>query len=231
MFYFRWIMMVGLSFVLANVKAQEAIQSKLALVEGVISDLNYAVKAGEIIVFENVINKIISETLSNGKGEFFIGLPYAQSYLIKIKGFSEDEVYGEFDIPALAKEQAGLTFKVDIQFEPERMFILKNVKFDTGKASLKEESYIELNLLLEFMQLKKSIMVEIAGHTDNVGEVNDNLILSQNRAESVRGFLISKGIDPKRIAAKGFGESSPTTTNDTVEGRSENRRTVVRILK
>lgn len=79
------------------------------------------------------------------------------------------------------------------------------------------------------MKWKEDSKIEIAGHTDNVGNDNDNMILSQKRAETVKTWLVKKGIQPQRIIAKGYGASQPVADNST-EGRQQNRRTEVRIL-
>jgi OmpA-OmpF porin, OOP family len=75
-----------------------------------------------------------------------------------------------------------------------------------------------------------SLFASIEGHTDNTqGKTTNNLSLSQNRAESVRAYLIAHGIDASRINAQGFGDTQPISTNETAIGRSQNRRTVVKI--
>ncbi len=210
--------------------AQENKVSKAALIEGVITDFDKHIKVGEIVVFENTKTKKAVEVVSDDKGSFSVELPYSQNYLIKIKGFNKEQDYTEFSIPALGADQTGLFFNIDIMIELPKTFTLDKVYFDTGKASLKQESYEELNKLLDFMKTRKLTVIEIAGHTDNVGEDSDNLILSQQRADAVRSFLVSKGIDAKRVTAKGYGESQPVSTNETVEGKQKNRRTEVRII-
>ena len=80
------------------------------------------------------------------------------------------------------------------------------------------------------MTLKKAAHIQLEGHTDNVGDDKANQVLSQKRAESVRRYLIKKGIGPKRIQAVGYGESKPIASNDTDKGRQTNRRTVVTII-
>ena len=78
--------------------------------------------------------------------------------------------------------------------------------------------------LAHYLRPKSSMQIEIHGHTDNVGDSEKNLILSQNRAESVMNFLISSGISDKRLSAKGFGQTKPNKSNTTEAGRSFNRR-------
>jgi outer membrane protein OmpA-like peptidoglycan-associated protein len=104
--------------------------------------------------------------------------------------------------------------------------ILRNIYFDTGKASLKSESYEELNKLERMLRENPEYHIEIAGHTDKVGTADYNKKLSQQRANSVIKFLINKGIESNRLTAVGYGEEKPLATNDDErEGREINRRT------
>ena len=229
--YIRLTLIIALYLVLNFSKAQDSIQHKSALIEGIISDFDQNVQVGEVILFENTSSKDVYQTVSNDSGAFHISLAYEQTYLIKIKGFSNDQNYAELSIPALEKGQSSLVYQVDIHFEPPKLFTLDRVHFESGKSSLTKDSYAEMKELLEFMKLKKLVVIEIAGHTDNVGQPEDNLLLSQQRAESVRSYLITNGIEPVRVIAKGYGESQPTATNDTEAGRQINRRTEIRIIK
>ncbi len=74
-------------------------------------------------------------------------------------------------------------------------------------------------------------MIEVGGYTDNVGTDADNLKLSQARAESVRNYLVKKGIAGDRVQAKGYGSADPVASNDTPDGKQQNRRTEIHILK
>jgi outer membrane protein OmpA-like peptidoglycan-associated protein/Tol biopolymer transport system component len=108
--------------------------------------------------------------------------------------------------------------------------ILRNIYFDFGKSTFRTESYGELNKLEAMMKQNESVAVEIAGHTDNVGSKVWNQRLSLNRAKAVRNFLMSKGIDGRRIQTAGFGEDKPLASNDDEEeGRALNRRVEFRI--
>jgi outer membrane protein OmpA-like peptidoglycan-associated protein len=75
------------------------------------------------------------------------------------------------------------------------------------------------------------MVVEISGHTDNVGNPADNMILSQDRANTVRNYLIKKGVESNRVTAVGFGDTKPVADNITSQGRQMNRRTEVKIIK
>jgi len=81
------------------------------------------------------------------------------------------------------------------------------------------------------MKLKETLVVEIAGHTDSTASAETNQKLSENRAQSVRNYLIKKGINKERITAVGYGETQPVADNGTEEGRQKNRRTEVRIIR
>ncbi len=100
---------------------------------------------------------------------------------------------------------------------------IRNLEFDLGKATLRSTSFQSLDRVAEILT-KKNFSLKLAGHTDNVGSDANNLKLSKDRAESVKAYLVSKGANPSRIEATGYGESQPITTNKTAAGRQKNRR-------
>ena len=102
--------------------------------------------------------------------------------------------------------------------------VLNNIFFESGRAELKPISYVELNKAVELMQQNTTMVIEIGGHTDNLGTEAANLSLSQKRAEAVKGYLELAGIETSRLQAKGYGESNPIEDNSTAEGRKANRR-------
>lgn len=108
---------------------------------------------------------------------------------------------------------------------------LNNIFFDFGKATLRPESYPELDRLAGLMTQNGKMIIELSGHTDNVGADDANLKLSDDRARSVTEYLVKLGIDASRIIAKGYGETKPVASNDTEEGRQQNRRVEFTILK
>lgn len=103
--------------------------------------------------------------------------------------------------------------------------------FDYDEATLRPESSIELDKYFELLQQRPTIYVEIAGHTDSIGSDSYNLKLSQDRAQSVVDYLVSKGLDKKRFLPSGYGEKHPIADNtnpdgtDNPAGRQLNRRT------
>jgi outer membrane protein OmpA-like peptidoglycan-associated protein len=102
--------------------------------------------------------------------------------------------------------------------------ILQGLTFATGKADITPEGEKVLDPVLRTLNTYPEIEVEISGHTDNVGKKASNVKLSQKRADSVRSWLISKGVDPKRLTAKGYGPDKPIVPNDTPENKRLNRR-------
>lgn len=113
----------------------------------------------------------------------------------------------------------------------EKALVLKNVLFETGKAILLPQSYPELDLLTQHLKDNSSLKVEISGHTDNVGNETVNTKLSEQRAKAVCDYLISKSIDPARMTHKGLGSSTPIASNDSEEGRKQNRRVEFKFSK
>jgi len=105
------------------------------------------------------------------------------------------------------------------------------VKFNSGSATLKASSYDELNNLSAILTDQAAVKLSINGHTDNVGNPDNNRALSQRRAQAVMDYLVGKGIDGGRLQAQGFGADQPVASNDTSEGKAQNRRTEVEIVQ
>ena len=100
---------------------------------------------------------------------------------------------------------------------------IKNLEFDTGKATIRAKSFASLDRVAALL-IEKNFSLKLAGHTDNVGSDNANLSLSKDRAESVKNYLVGKGANASRIEATGYGETQPIASNKTAKGRQQNRR-------
>ncbi len=112
----------------------------------------------------------------------------------------------------------------------EKEFILKGVHFESGSAALTPDSYPILDDVIRSLLAYPEVAVEIHGYTDSQGSASFNLDLSQRRADSVKQYIVNAGIDPSRIVTKGFGEADPIASNDTPQGRAQNRRIEFRRL-
>lgn len=108
--------------------------------------------------------------------------------------------------------------------------VLSNLFFDSGQFSINEDSKTELEKLAKFLKTNALLRVEISGHTDDVGNERENLVLSQKRAKTVVAYLLQLGIDPARMVASGYGKTRPLVVNATEENRRQNRRIEWRIL-
>ena len=164
-------------------------------------------------------------------GEFLMCLPINSNYGLNVSKpgylfFSENfalDTIREYIDP----------FEIDIPLYPivvGEKIILRNIFFETNSYKLKDESKAELDKLVLFMKQNPKLIAEISGHTDNVGSDEDNLILSENRAQAVVDYLIENSINKSRIKSKGYGENKPIDTNNTPEGRAKNRRTEFTVI-
>ena len=183
----------------------------------------------ELIDLETGKRVVVSHS-DGSNGEFLVSLPINKEYALnatsegylfysenfELKGGSIKEPYRK-DAP-MNKIEVGKTV------------VLKNVFFDTDKFDLKHKSKIELNKLVQFLEKNPTIKIELGGHTDNVGNVKANQILSNNRAKAVYDYLIEKEIAKERLTTKGYGDTKPIADNNTDEGKAINRRTEFKII-
>jgi outer membrane protein OmpA-like peptidoglycan-associated protein len=109
--------------------------------------------------------------------------------------------------------------------------VFDNLNFEFGKADIKKDSFPYLDKLADTLNKAKNWTLEIQGHTDDKGGDDFNMKLSQNRADAVKNYLITKGVLLDSITAKGFGESKPLVPNDSDANREKNRRVEFKITK
>lgn len=174
---------------------------------------------------DNQTQKAIMNVQTDETGQYFITLPVGRDYTFTVnrKGYLFfSQIY------PLSKNAADSTYKKDIPLQPIEInasLVLKNILFETKSSQLQPISLIEINRLLQLLIDNATLKVQINGHTDNVGKPADNLKLSELRAKAVVDYLVSKGIDIKRLTFKGLGETKPIADNTTEAGRALNRRT------
>ena len=199
---------------------------KTLYVQGYVSD---AVTKKElpctVELHDDSTQQVITKLQTDESGFYFITLPVGKNYTFTVnrKGYL---FYS--DVFNLKNKLPDSTYQKDIALQPVQLnatVAMKNIQFETKSFKLENVSLIELDKLVQLMNDNPQIKIQISGHTDNVGSYADNLKLSLNRAKSVVDYLVSKGIAAQRLTYKGFGDSKPVASNNTEEGRAENRRT------
>jgi outer membrane protein OmpA-like peptidoglycan-associated protein/tetratricopeptide (TPR) repeat protein len=174
------------------------------------------------------------------RGQFLVVLPKGKDYALNVSKEGYLFHSENFALSGAAALNEPYRLTIDLRPVPETGIsvekpsapvVLRNVFFASGSAELKQESIPELDQLKVFLEDNPDRGIIINGHTDNVGEAEDNLALSEARAKAVRDYLASHGINPIRLGYKGYGETRPVATNETPEGRALNRRTEFEVVK
>jgi outer membrane protein OmpA-like peptidoglycan-associated protein len=203
---------------------------KMATVNVTVPTMKAIPANGEEVIFRGEQTGKTLSGISDISGKIKLVLPPGDNYHVSVKSISDTTQFAVITVPALAEDECFTEpFRVQIKFDPPRHYRLDNVHFDFDKASLCPDSYIQLKELLEYLQRHEDIKIEIAGHTDTIGNDAHNLKLSQERANTIRNYLMSKGIKATKLTAKGYGVTYPVADNSSEDGRQLNRRTEVRI--
>ncbi|HCW06849.1 MAG TPA: hypothetical protein DGG95_05735 [Cytophagales bacterium] len=192
-------------------------------------------KVKEAVTGKGVFSKIIyrsyptgslSETFNDSTFSFTIF--GSSKYVVT----AEASGYSKNTILVLPSEAENGEIVRDIELTSTGKTIrLNHLIFDSGRSTIKPESYMELDQLVAFMKVNPDIEIQLEGHTDNRGNAAKNFQLSQDRVEVVKKYLVKQGISKKRIQTKAFGGSQPITTEDSESARALNRRVEMRILK
>ena len=109
-------------------------------------------------------------------------------------------------------------------------FAFKNLNFETGESTILEKSFPSLNALAEMLIQKKTWILLLQGHTDNIGDAQNNLLLSKNRVETTKRYLVKKGVSKDYLILKYFGETKPIVKNNNALNRAINRRVEMEII-
>jgi outer membrane protein OmpA-like peptidoglycan-associated protein len=211
---------------------QHKAQRIVTLLRGKVIDENTAAPLGATIsLIDNTSGKILSRISSDPvTGDFELTIPHGGNYGVATErqGYLFNSI--NFNVPKFAEFQEIDTHIIMVRAEIGNKVVLKNIFFDTGKANLKPESIAEIEKIRELLAANPALQVRINGHTDNTGTAAANKVLSLQRATAVVDYLVSKGIDPSRLTAKGYGSERPIVSNDDEEGGREiNRRTEIEI--
>ncbi|MBN4081784.1 PD40 domain-containing protein [bacterium AH-315-C07] len=203
----------------------------ITVMRGVVADIDGNPMGGKIVVTDNETGEIVGIFKANSvTGKYIVILPPGRNYNFRVEGNDGYVFYTKnVDIP----EQSEFTIiEQTINIEEKRIgaqIALRNVFFDSDKTVLRPESKVELDMVAQFVQANPNLTFEILGHTDNTADAQHNQILSEKRALSVVEYLMEIGVSMNRITAKGYGEDQPVATNETEEGKQENRRVELRI--
>lgn len=223
---------ISLCFVV-KINAQDSSKDSVrtAPVEVAVVDGKKMPRVGEKVIFTGKKTGKLFEGRTDKKGKLSIALPAGDEYTVVLSTLTDSSQYGTLPIaPLIGHQFYKNPFSIQITYEPTKTFTLNDVHFDFGSATLLPDSFKQLEELYEYLKWKENCRIEVAGHTDNVGQESDNMVLSQKRAESVKAWLVKKGIESSRIISKGYGSTQPVADNTNEEGRQRNRRTEVRIL-
>jgi len=160
-----------------------------------------------------------------------VSLPTDKNYALNVSCDGYLFYSGNFELKGTHSQLKPFMKDVYLQpIETGSVVILKNIFFDFDKFDLKPESLVELNRLFDLLKKNAAMKIEIGGHTDNKGTADYNQKLSESRAQSVYNFLVDHGIDKSRLTYKGYGLTKPIDSNDTEEGRANNRRTEFKVV-
>lgn len=212
---------------------RKAEEPKLTVLKGqVIDDETKQPVEAQIEITDNGTKLNVGTQRSNSStGSFLLPLPTGKDYGISVSApgylFHSENInmpdtggYKEVAmVIELKKLKAGKTI------------VLNNVFYDFDKATLRPESSTELDALVQLLKENPALRIELGSHTDSKGADDYNLKLSDARAASVVTYLVGKGIAQERLVAKGYGETGPVATNETDEGRQQNRRTEFKVLE
>lgn len=161
------------------------------------------------------------ETDTEGYAEVLV--PVGQKYDLTYLSLGRRDIAATVSVTSEPNQNVKLTLRYKRQAPPPP-FVLSGINFDTAKATIRPESVSRLDIVVDFMTHKKSAVIEISGHTDNVGNPKANKTLSEKRARACRDYVVSKGIEPSRVKSIGYGDERPIAANNTDEGRQKNRR-------
>jgi OOP family OmpA-OmpF porin len=217
------------TLVSAPVKPAEQSLPDIVRVYGVVKNSKNGEQLEAQVTFEGpkLSEKVTTPATTNG---YSIRVPSAGSYSIKIEAPGYISSLEKIDIHTYEMGELEMNFVLQ-PVEIGATVNLKNVLFAQAKTDLLPESFDELDLVVSFLKTNPHVKIELSGHTDNRGVQEDNVRLSQQRVNAVKSYLVSKGIDAKRITGKGYGGSHPIASNDSEETRRMNRRVEFTIRK
>jgi len=212
-------------FLFFKIKAQKNTITKTKIV--LKNEFGIAYPNAKVILSSIDTNYVVSVD-QNGKAVLNI----KQGVEFTVSCFINENKYEFNEIIYIEKNKNIYEASIDLQFDLyEKIFEIKNLNFQSGKYDIEKQYFEELNNLVLLLTENRDINIEIAGHTDSIGNEMANQILSENRAKSVKSFLVKNNINHNRISYVGYGEKQPIENNSSFENRKKNRRIEIRIFK
>ncbi len=213
---------------------KEARPEKVVFVTGKISSKNADAAKGMTIELKNTkTNQITEGVVDENTGEYVAVIAASDKepvmMMAKKNGYAFTSQYINSDKDVIGRPMQMEELVVN-PIEEGQTYQINDIKFDTDSYDLSEQIMTILDEFIDFLDQNPTVKVAIQGHTDNKGDQQKNLILSENRAKAVNDYLILEGISPSRMSFKGYGSSKPLVSNDTELGRAKNRRTEFEIL-
>lgn len=208
---------------------EEARPKAVVFVNGEIkNNLGEVPEGAEVTLKNTKTNQEVSAVIDNETGDYVAVMAVDKDEDImltaKKKGFAFSSQLISSDAVVIGKPIK--TEKLEIKpIEVGEAYEIKDINFATNSYELNNKIVLVLNEFIDFLTENPTVKVAIHGHTDNVGDPAENMVLSENRAKAVYDYLLIEDIDASRISYKGFGETKPIAKNTTEEGRAKNRRT------
>jgi outer membrane protein OmpA-like peptidoglycan-associated protein len=169
-------------------------------------------------------------TTASSDGTFEITLPGVEDYTVKVEALGFIGEFERLDLKTQVMKELEMNFRL-LPVEIGTTINLKSVLFERSKPLLLSSSYDELDMVADFMKKNPKVEILLSGHTDNQGRHDANMKLSRERVNTVKEYLVTKGISANRVAGKGFGGTKPIADNDADETRALNRRVEFTIVK
>lgn len=208
---------------------------KVILIKGNIIDENgYNLTDVKLDLINVENNAVTPGQVNEYSGEYAITVPVTSNtdeYLMVVK--KQDYSFSS-QLIEVNENKVSETQNVDFEMktiEEGASIKLNDIYFQTASYEINKKSFVVLNNFIVFLEENPSIKIEIRGHTDNIGTLESNMILSKERAKSVYKYLIDRGIPESRLQYNGYGPNLPIDSNDTEAGRAKNRRTEFQIIE
>ena len=201
---------------------------KVLFLKGEVRDENGQTVPDAVVEIKNMKTRQLVQIQVDsidGKYAAVINIHHGEDVLMNVKADKKvfnSHLFSEKDTAKNVFQE----LNIDLQsLDLNKPYTINDIHYKTNSAEIQEESKLVLDEFIEYLKQYSNIKVEIRGHTDNVGEAENNFVLSSDRAYSVMAYLQEKGISKFRLSFHGFGETMPIASNDTPEGRALNRRT------